>query len=63
MLVRKYVEMVVATNRRRISKAFTGVLTPTEISDALHYLLRKKAVVIDNELVFNGKKALTAGPA
>ena len=61
-LIKKYVEMAVATNRKRISRAFRGILTPSEISDTLHYLLLKKSIVVDKQLVLDGKKALTAGP-
>jgi hypothetical protein len=61
-LIGKYIEMAVATNRKCISKAFSGILTPTEISETLHYLLLKGSVVIDKELVLGGKKALMAGP-
>jgi hypothetical protein len=61
-LIKKYVEMAVATNRKRMSKAFRGILTSSEISDTLHYLLLKKSIVVDTQLVLDGKKALTAGP-
>jgi hypothetical protein len=61
-LIRKYIAMTVATNRKRISKAFAGILTPTQISEALRYLLLKKSVVVDKNLILDGKKALTAGP-
>jgi hypothetical protein len=59
-LIKKYVETAVATNRKRISKAFAGILTPSEISDTLHALLLKKSIVVDKQLVLDGKKALTA---
>jgi hypothetical protein len=59
-LIKKYVEMAVATNRKRISKAFAGILTPSEISDTLHNLLLTKSIVVDKQLVLDGKKALTA---
>jgi hypothetical protein len=59
-LIKKYVEMAVATNRKRVSKAFAGILTPSEISDTLHALLLKKSIVVDKQLVLDGKKALTA---
>jgi hypothetical protein len=62
-LIKNYITMAVATSRKRISKAFAGILTPTQISEALRYLLLKKSVVVDNELILDGKKALTAGPA
>jgi hypothetical protein len=62
-LIKKYITMAVATSRKRISKAFAGILTPTQISEGLRYLLLKKSVVVDNELILDGKKALTAGPA
>jgi hypothetical protein len=61
-LIRKYVEIAVATNRKRISKVFAGILTPSEVSNALRYLLLKKSVVVDRVLVLEGKKALTTGP-
>jgi hypothetical protein len=61
-LIKKYVESVVATNRKRISKAFAGIPTPAEISDTLHALFLKKSIVIDKELVLDGKKALTVAP-
>jgi hypothetical protein len=55
--------MAVATSRKRISRAFAGILTPTQVSEALRYLLLKKSVVVDKNLILDGKKALTAGPA
>jgi hypothetical protein len=61
-VIRKYIEMAVATNRKRVSKVFAGILTPAEVSDALRYLLLKKSVVVDQDLVLDGKKALTTGP-
>jgi hypothetical protein len=61
-LIKKYVEMTVATNRKRISKAFAGILTPLEISDTLHALLLKKSILVDKQLVLDGKKALTVAP-
>jgi hypothetical protein len=61
-LIKKYVEMTVATSRKRISKAFAGILTPSEVSETLHYLLLKRSIVVDKELVLDGKRALTAGP-
>jgi hypothetical protein len=60
-LIKQYVEMAVATNRKRISRAFAGILTPSEISDTLRALLLKKSIVIDEQLVLDGKKALTPG--
>jgi hypothetical protein len=62
-LIKKYVETAVATNRKRISKAFAGILTPPAISDTLHNLLLTKSILIDKQLVLDGKKALTAGPS
>jgi hypothetical protein len=62
-LIKKYVTMAVATSRKRISKAFAGILTPVQISEALRYLLLKKSVVVDGNLILDGKKALTAGSA
>ncbi|MGA9365052.1 MAG: crosslink repair DNA glycosylase YcaQ family protein [Bacteroidota bacterium] len=61
-LIKKYITMAVATSRKRISRAFAGILTPTQISEALRYLLLKKSVVIDTNLILDGKRALTAGP-
>jgi hypothetical protein len=61
-LIKKYIEMNVATSRKRISKAFAGILTPAEVSEALHYLLLKRSVLVDKDLVLDGKRALTAGP-
>jgi hypothetical protein len=61
-LIKKYVEMAVAANRKRISKAFAGILTPSEISDTLDALLLKKSIVVDKQLVLDGKKALTPAP-
>ena len=62
-LIKKYITMTVATSRKRISKAFAGILTPTQISEGLRYLLLKKSVVVDKDLILDSKKALTAGPA
>jgi hypothetical protein len=62
-LINKYITMAVATGRKRISRAFAGILTPIQISEALRYLLLKKSVVIDKNLILDGKRALTAGPA
>jgi hypothetical protein len=62
-LIKKYITMAVATSRKRISKAFAGILTPTQVSEALRYLLLKKSVVVDKDLILDSKKALTAGPA
>lgn len=62
-LIKKYVTMAVATSRKRISKAFAGILTPTQVSETLRYLLLKKSVVVDKDLVLDNKKALTAGHA
>jgi hypothetical protein len=59
-LIKKYVETAVATNRKRISKAFAGILTPLEISDTLHALLLKKSIVVDKQFVLDAKKALMA---
>lgn len=61
-LIKKYITMTVATSRKRISRAFAAILTPTQISEALRYLLLKKSVVVDKNLILDGKKALTAGP-
>jgi hypothetical protein len=61
-LIRKYVAMAVATSRKRISRAFAGVLTPAQISEVLRYLLLKKSIVVDNQLILDGKKALTLAP-
>jgi hypothetical protein len=60
-LIKKYVDVAVATNRKRISKAFAGILTPSAISDILHNLLLTKSILVDKQLVLDGKKALTAG--
>lgn len=61
-LIKKYVTMAIATSRKRISKSFAGILTPTQVSEALRYLLLKKSVVVDRDLILDGKRALTAGP-
>jgi hypothetical protein len=60
-LLNKYITMAVATNRKRLSRAFAGILTPTQVAEGLRYLLLKKSIVVDRELVLDGKKALTAG--
>ncbi len=61
-LIRTFVETAVATNRRRISNAFAGILSPSETSDALQYLLLKRAIIVDKQLVLDGKRAFVADP-
>ncbi len=58
VLIRAYVDAVVADSRAGIKSFFRGIIPPATIDAVLYDLLLRSVLKVDSSLIINGKKAL-----